>query len=68
MFPELYQIFLVGGGTRLVYFVDDYSLGAVDAYDTQSAISFLRQHLDYGHWYDRQKWHLKHILQTQHAG
>ena len=37
-------------GKRLIYFVDDLNLPAVDPYNTQSGISLLRQYLDYGHW------------------
>jgi dynein heavy chain len=39
---------------------------ALDPYNTQSAISLLRQRQDYGHWYDRQKITLKDIGNTQY--
>jgi hypothetical protein len=38
----------------------------VDKYDTQSAIALLRQHVDYGHWYDRQKLTAKTIQNCQY--
>lgn len=37
----------------------------LDQYDTQSAISLLRQHADYEHWYDVSKLTLKDIVNTQ---
>lgn len=37
----------------------------LDQYDTQSAISLLRQHADYEHWYDVAKLTLKDIVNTQ---
>ncbi len=47
------------GGAKMVYFIDDLNLPEVDKYGTQSAIALLRQHIDYGHWYDQQKLTLK---------
>lgn len=48
-------IFGPAGSAKLVYFIDDLNLPEVDSYGTQSAIALLRQHIDYGHWYDIQK-------------
>ena len=39
----------------MIYFLDDMNLPEVDPYNTQSAIALVRQHLDYGHWYDLSK-------------
>lgn len=50
---------------RLVYFLDDLNMPQLDPYNTQSAIALLRQHLDYQHWYDREKMQLKDIGNTQ---
>lgn len=36
----------------MIYFIDDLNLPALDAYNTQSAIALIRQHMDYGHWCD----------------
>jgi dynein heavy chain len=36
-----------------------------DPYDTQNAISLLRQQKDYEHWYDKNKLTLKDIKMTQ---
>lgn len=53
------------GKSRLVYFVDDLNLPEVDPYETQSALSLLRQQMEYGHWYDRTKLQLQSIQNTQ---
>ena len=53
------------GQANLVYFVDDINLPEVDPYDTQSAISLLRQHLEYEHVYDLSKLTAKNISNTQ---
>ena len=43
------------GQAGIIYFLDDLNLPEVDVYDTQSAISLVRQHMDYSHWYDMTK-------------
>lgn len=53
------------GKSQLVYFVDDLNLPEVDPYNTQSAISLLRQQMEYHHWYDRNKLQLQSIQNTQ---
>lgn len=55
------------GSARLVYFVDDLNLPEVDTYGTQSAIALLRQHIDYGHWYDQQKLAAKIVDDCQYG-
>ncbi|XP_054638441.1 dynein axonemal heavy chain 11 isoform X2 [Dunckerocampus dactyliophorus] len=55
------------GNRRLVYFIDDMNMPAVDTYGTVQPHTLIRQHLDYGHWYDRQKWSLKEIHNTQYV-
>lgn len=35
---------------RLVYFIDDMNIPAVDSYGTVQPHALIRQHLDYGHW------------------
>ncbi|PHJ21242.1 dynein heavy chain family protein, partial [Cystoisospora suis] len=54
------------GKLRLIYFLDDLNLPQLDPYNTQTAIALLRQHLDYQHWYDRNKMQLKDINNTQY--
>jgi len=55
------SIFGPPGSAKLIYFIDDLNLPMVDKYGTQSAISLLRQHIDYGHWYDMQKLTIKTV-------
>ena len=54
------------GAAKMVYFVDDLNLPEVDPYGTQSAIALLRQHIDYGHWYDTNKLALKTVDDCQY--
>eukprot|EP00961_Rhodomonas_salina_P285370 3856228-Rhodomonas_salina.1 len=54
------------GSKKLVYFIDDLNLPRVDQYGTQSTTALLRQHFDYGHWYDRSKLLLKVINNVQY--
>jgi hypothetical protein len=56
-----------GAHSRILFFLDDLNLPEVDKYNTQSAIALLRQHIDYGHWYDRTKLMLKTIQDTQYV-
>uniref|UniRef100_A0A803WAD3 Dynein axonemal heavy chain 17 n=1 Tax=Ficedula albicollis TaxID=59894 RepID=A0A803WAD3_FICAL len=53
------------GSKRLVYFIDDLNAPRVDAYGTVQPHTLLRQHLDYGHWYDRSRLSLKEISNVQ---
>lgn len=39
--------------SKIIFFIDDLNLPALDAYNTQSAIALIRQHIDYGHWYEQ---------------
>ncbi|KAM7121693.1 dynein axonemal heavy chain 11 [Molossus nigricans] len=56
-----------GGNKKLVYFIDDMNIPAVDAYGTIQPHTLIRQHIDYGHWYDRQKATLKEIHSCQYV-
>ncbi|EZA54880.1 Dynein beta chain, ciliary [Ooceraea biroi] len=55
------------GNKTLVYFVDDMNMPEVDAYGTVQPHTLIRQHLDYGHWYDRTKLSLKDIHNCQYV-
>ncbi len=35
---------------RLIYFIDDMNMAAVDSYGTSQPHALIRQHLDYKHW------------------
>ncbi|XP_060638089.2 dynein axonemal heavy chain 11 [Anolis sagrei] len=55
------------GNKKLVYFIDDMNLPEVDAYGTVQPHTLIRQHIDYGHWYDRQTSTLKEIHNCQYV-
>ncbi|XP_041519985.1 dynein heavy chain 9, axonemal [Microtus oregoni] len=54
------------GNRKLIYFIDDMNMPEVDAYGTVQPHTVIRQHLDYGHWYDRNKLSLKEIMNIQY--
>ncbi|NWH49049.1 DYH9 protein, partial [Fregata magnificens] len=55
------------GTKKLIYFIDDLNMPEVDAYGTVQPHTLIRQHLDYGHWYDRTKLSLKEITNVQYV-
>uniref|UniRef100_A0A665V5K8 Dynein, axonemal, heavy chain 11 n=1 Tax=Echeneis naucrates TaxID=173247 RepID=A0A665V5K8_ECHNA len=55
------------GNRRLICFIDDMNMPAIDSFGTVQPHALIRQHLDYGHWYDRQKLILKEIHNTQYV-
>ena len=55
------------GTKKLVYFIDDMNMPEVDTYGTVQPHTLIRQHLDYNHWYDRQKQTLKEIHNVQYV-
>uniref|UniRef100_A0A8D0L2M4 Dynein axonemal heavy chain 11 n=1 Tax=Sphenodon punctatus TaxID=8508 RepID=A0A8D0L2M4_SPHPU len=55
------------GTKKLIYFIDDLNMPEVDAYGTVQPHTLIRQHLDYSHWYDRQKLILKEIHNCQYV-
>ncbi|XP_057356823.1 dynein axonemal heavy chain 9 isoform X5 [Manis pentadactyla] len=55
------------GNKKLIYFIDDMNMPEVDAYGTVQPHTVIRQHLDYGHWYDRNKLCLKEIMNVQYV-
>ncbi|XP_075413447.1 dynein axonemal heavy chain 11 [Tenrec ecaudatus] len=54
------------GNKKLVYFIDDMNMPEVDVYGTVQPHTLIRQHIDYGHWYDRQKVKLKEVHNCQY--
>ncbi|PNI58007.1 DNAH11 isoform 4 [Pan troglodytes] len=56
-----------GGNKKLIYFIDDMNMPEVDLYGTVQPHTLIRQHIDYGHWYDRQKVMLKEIHNCQYV-
>uniref|UniRef100_A0A8C5X999 Dynein axonemal heavy chain 17 n=2 Tax=Malurus TaxID=55806 RepID=A0A8C5X999_9PASS len=55
------------GTKRLIYFIDDMNMPEVDKYGTVAPHTLIRQHLDHGHWYDRNKLTLKDIRNCQYV-
>lgn len=55
------------GNKTLIYFIDDLNMPEVDCYGTVQPHTLIRQHLDYGHWYDRNKLSLKDIHNCQYV-
>ncbi|XP_045680245.1 dynein axonemal heavy chain 9 isoform X1 [Phyllostomus hastatus] len=55
------------GNKKLIYFIDDMNMPEVDAYGTVQPHTIIRQHLDYRHWYDRNKLSLKEIMNVQYV-
>uniref|UniRef100_T1IH86 AAA+ ATPase domain-containing protein n=1 Tax=Strigamia maritima TaxID=126957 RepID=T1IH86_STRMM len=55
------------GSRRLVFFVDDLNMPEVDNYYTVQPTTIIRQHIEYGHWYDRYKLSLKDIHNCQYV-
>ncbi|XP_051927996.1 dynein heavy chain 9, axonemal [Hippocampus zosterae] len=55
------------GSRRLIYFIDDLNMPEVDAYGTVQPHTLIRQHMDYNHWYDRNKFLLKEIQHVQYV-
>ncbi|KAF6298410.1 dynein axonemal heavy chain 17 [Rhinolophus ferrumequinum] len=55
------------GTKKLIYFIDDMNMPEVDKYGTVAPHTLIRQHMDHGHWYDRQKLTLKEIHNCQYV-
>uniref|UniRef100_A0A4W3K7X4 Dynein axonemal heavy chain 17 n=1 Tax=Callorhinchus milii TaxID=7868 RepID=A0A4W3K7X4_CALMI len=55
------------GTKKLIYFIDDMNMPEVDKYGTVAPHTFIRQHMDHGHWYDRTKLTLKDIHNCQYV-
>ncbi|XP_063306953.1 dynein axonemal heavy chain 11 [Pelobates fuscus] len=55
------------GNKKLVYFIDDMNMPEVDKYGTVQPHALIQQHIDYGHWYERQKMTLKEVKNCQYV-
>lgn len=49
------------GGKKLLTFMDDFNMPAKDTFGSQPPLELIKQWIDYGFWYDRQKQTIKHI-------
>ncbi|CAG7784872.1 unnamed protein product [Allacma fusca] len=54
------------GNKKLIYFIDDLNMPMVDEFETVQPHTLIRQHMDYGHWYDRTKITLKDVHNVQY--
>jgi dynein heavy chain len=48
---------------KLIFFVDDLNLPFIETYGTQTPMELMRQHIDYGSWFDRNDMSLKKQIQ-----
>lgn len=55
------------GNKTMIYFIDDMNMPEVDTYGTVQPHTLIRQHMDYGHWYDRNRLTLKDIHNCQYV-
>uniref|UniRef100_A0A8C3IZU9 DYH9 protein n=1 Tax=Chrysemys picta bellii TaxID=8478 RepID=A0A8C3IZU9_CHRPI len=55
------------GTKKLIYFIDDMNMPEVDTYGTVQPHTLIRQHMDYSHWYDRNKLSVKEIMNVQYV-
>ena len=53
------------GGKRMLCFVDDLNMPQKDTYGSQPPLELLRQWIDYGGWYEREKQSWRNILDMQ---
>ena len=52
-------VYVPVGGKRMLTFLDDLNMPALDNFSSQPPLELLRLWIDYGFWYDRQKQTLK---------
>lgn len=48
-------VYVPVGGKQMLTFMDDLNMPAKDTFGSQPALELIRQWIDYGFWYDRQK-------------
>lgn len=59
--PTLPGVYVPIGGKKLLTFMDDFNMPAKDTFGSQPPLELIRQWIDYGFFYDRQKQIIKQI-------
>eukprot|EP01119_Soliformovum_irregulare_P016871 TRINITY_DN4946_c0_g1_i1.p1 TRINITY_DN4946_c0_g1~~TRINITY_DN4946_c0_g1_i1.p1 ORF type:complete len:2093 (-),score=654.99 TRINITY_DN4946_c0_g1_i1:1564-7461(-) len=59
------DVYVPIGGKKMVTFIDDLNMPKKDPYGSQPPLELIRQWIDYGFWYDRQKQSVKMIKEMQ---
>jgi dynein heavy chain len=59
------DVYVPQGGKKMIVFVDDLNMPAKDQYGSQPPLELLRQWIDYGFWYDREKQTTNYIKDMQ---
>ena len=54
-------VYVPVGGKKMLTFMDDLNMPAKDTFGSQPPLELIRQWIDYGFWYDRQKQIVKHV-------
>ena len=54
-------VYVPVGGKKLLTFMDDFNMPAKDTFGSQPPLELVKQWIDYGFWYDRQKQTVKQI-------
>ncbi|KAL6445588.1 hypothetical protein ACFW04_000847 [Cataglyphis niger] len=58
-------VYIPTGGKTLITFMDNFNMPMKEKYGSQPALELIRQWIDYGFWYDRQKQSRKYIQSIQ---
>ncbi|XP_011862155.1 PREDICTED: dynein heavy chain 2, axonemal [Vollenhovia emeryi] len=58
-------VYVPAGGKTIIAFMDDFNMPRKERYGSQPPLELIRQWIDYGFWYDRQKQTRKYIERVQ---
>ena len=65
IYSSLAGVYVPVGGKKLLTFMDDLNMPAKDTFGSQPPLELIRQWIDYGFWYDRQKQIVKNVKVRQ---
>lgn len=54
-------VYVPVGGKKMLTFMDDLNMPAKDTFGSQPPLELIRQWLDYGFWYDRERQIVKNV-------